>query len=530
MSKTYDKLDSLFSEIIDILDDFHHRTYEVKKISDLLDEALNYWQEHSNYEDSNHREITNNINDLSDNIESYLKHFDGDHQSLQFITDELNRILGSISNLESDNESDEDLSDDTSNDLEDEFFDLNITSSSPLNSDNETDDAATSKKQSLSNGFTGYESDSEAIKKEFHHALKADQLFFDINRNKKPNTKTLSTQFLEGRRTIDKPQIINSDDTSARKLITADITAVKDSLPANPADAPKTDIEIEQTLKWHRKKARDWNRQKIQRGNTEINYQYQPAPTNLGNYFMSGLGQYGTGAETSTLNILEVINDYTDENPEFEKKLGELLLESSCKGKAITEDDLYNKGFLLYENKKLRQRYLNYLNRLALNTFFKEVSRRKYQGYKSTADGNTLLSEFPFGVAIAKTLILIKDGHLRMADVFDKDAEYGVFAGNNIMHERNLPKTQAKFEKVLFLYNSLYAKTLEKIGDSHYLSCDPGKSFLKDHPEGKIVASPEANHQALLKAFGGESESSGDEYSASNSDEEAESVSARCRL
>jgi len=512
--KTLTAMSKMLNQATDILSQYNKRKYEKNDLENLLSEVSDLSQQTPKVLDKQTRE---DIFDLYDNISSYLKYYEeGNPESLGFLSDKIDEINSSIQQMidQYDEEFNSDVDSDFDNEgsepieassdseseastgfeSEDETgVDEEELSSEPISSDVEE---ASEEDPELKSGFVPFHNKEKAKKKNLLHAMQAESLFFDSERNHNSKTHQLAKSFLKSRRQSG-AGVIESDDVSARTIITAENEALKKSLPEGEA-LPKTQEEIVTKLKWHKKPGskKDWSREKIQRGDTEVNSQYQPYPNNIGNFVMSGVGRYGSEGSKRCPGILEVIDDLTEGSSRREMKLAGLFIEFSKKGKPITEEVLYEKGFRLYKDDKLRKQHIERINRIGTLFCIKEISRRK-----ELIASN---SELPFGVAIARTLKLLADGHLRMADVFDHDSPYGVFSGKEILSEKMLPTTLEKFHRLFKLYNRIYFEEETMFSQSSF------SQFAK--PAKAIIALPEQCHKDLLYGLGGEEDSSGDEY------------------
>ncbi|MBA2710473.1 MAG: hypothetical protein H0U57_07780, partial [Tatlockia sp.] len=96
---------------------------------------------------------------------------------------------------------------------------------------------------------------------------------------------------------------------------------------------------------------------------------------------------------------------------------------------------------------------------------------------------------------------------LQMRDVFDADADYGIFSGQKIMSSDNLIKTLGKFELVSELFSDCYKP------ESAFV-------FELEHDEEGIIPSREYLHKLCIEIYGGEDESSGEDYTSSDNEEE----------
>jgi hypothetical protein len=354
--------------------------------------------------------------------------------------------------------------------------------------------------------------------KVFRKTRKVENKFFDRHRNKKLNeTPNLSEKYLNLRQS-DAPAAIDLNDISNRTAITSDAGAVAISLaPFTPEDIIG-DTEITGKLGWNNSGGKTWNYEKIYRGKKDaahdttedinISSQYAPSAGNLGNFVMKGIGDYGTNGSN---HILRVINQMTKEEVESEKKLAKILLSSSKDGTGITEEILRDAGMWLSNTATERRLQVVQINRIAYLCLSKEIARRKEQGFKNDKKGSMVeVPELPFGLGIAMALKLIADGHLKMKEVFDSNAEYGVATGKEIMHSRILPETLRKFKNVYDLYQEHYGTEVKQKKD---IKNKKGKEKIK-----KEFPSSEKLHQLLLETYGGASDTSGDEYSSEDED------------
>lgn len=371
-------------------------------------------------------------------------------------------------------------------------------------------------RQYVSEDFEGFADADEAEEKFWQRAQAVEEKFYDLQRNLKPATRQLSTQFLTSRRATKRTPAINTNGYTSRAMISAEVGAISASLQSLDLATLKTLDDIATNTRWHRNKGqKSWNMEKLLRGHQvvrnqpkdiTITSQYQPSAGNLGNFFMKGIGKYGNNERTPrTHGILFIIDGLTDKKPVNEKKLASLLIKFAKDGEGFNEQTLRNAGFNnLFHYAKDRNRQLDKLNKLGMLFCIKEVSRRKQQGLKPDKTGRMQkMPELPFGLARAMLLILLRDGILRMKDVFDEDAEYGVFMGSNIMHDRKIEDTRQKFIKVLKLFTEIYHTEDEEI-------------FLHEFPRGVLLPTAEYFHKLFLKIDGGCDESDGEEYVSSD--------------
>lgn len=361
----------------------------------------------------------------------------------------------------------------------------------------------------INNDFEGYASESEAEEKIWERMTEVEEKFLDPVRNKKKETQYLSDLFLSARTTKENPIPISTDDVPGRRILTADIHATDRSIATVQPEQLTTSDDISKALQWNKKSGKNWNWQHIFRGQTGsrekskkkviIKSQYQPSPTSLGNLHVKGIGQYG---DESRDGILTVINQTTREDVNLEKCLAKLLIKFTKNGIGFTEEALRDAKLHLENTAAKRKQQIERLNRMGILCGFMEVTRRKNQGFKEENGELIKIIELPFALIGAATLKLLTDGYLRMRDVFDKNARYGVFTGKEIMHEKNLAFTKNKFSEVLKLYVESYQPSEAE--------------FIVE--EGCSIPFKEHLHSLMKDIYGGERDSSGEEYSSSDED------------
>lgn len=328
---------------------------------------------------------------------------------------------------------------------------------------------------------------------------KAQTKFFNFLRSKNTMTRNLLTVFKNNRKTTEISQAINAEKVPRRRLITADAGAVKAVL--NKVKAPRQVLTnsdaIANKLDWNKKGNMDWKREKIITSVGEINYQHRPYPGHLGNFFMSGLGSYG---KQKNNDILSVINTLTcTDSPnikqqyENEKKLATLMLNSSKTGISITKYQLEKHGFQLFKCNKTNITLVARLNRVCYLFSVKEITRRMHTGPTNQGEYR---KELPFAVAYYRALKLISQDKLHFKDVFDRDAPYGLPTGSDLQTARSWEKVEGKLIELNKLFG-IYCKN----------------SYIEDVSQEKF-------HQELLEAYGGDEDSSGDEYSSGSEDQE----------
>ena len=348
---------------------------------------------------------------------------------------------------------------------------------------------------------------------------RAHSKFFEYTRSKSAQTHRLADHYLYFRQQpdIDKDPI-QASGVAARKLVMGDAGAVAKSVERLEDRASVQEIAYH--AKWYNgglvktgKANASWSREYIHylldidpaaRGTPKkpedvtISSQYKPGLGHLGNFFMAGVGSYGTGDK----NILHVINETTRtkhaspaQKISNERNLARLMLNHARMGQPITTGILQVNNFAVYKTKRDRVTQLERLNRICYLTTVKEVSRRMHPGLR--ADGNEV-EELPIGIAHIMALQLIVDGHLSMAEIFDAHAPYGLPTGTSLSTDREIVLAKEKLAAL-------------------------NRRFYKAYP--KAGSSREDMHQLLLKGYGGDSDTSGEEYETS--DEESATADHR---
>ena len=120
-------------------------------------------------------------------------------------------------------------------------------------------------------------------------------------------------------------------------------------------------------------------------------------------------------------------------------------------------------------------------------TSVKEITRRMYTGLRG--DGSEV-RKLPFAMIHARALILIREGHLRMTQVFSQDSDYGIASGDSITLS-NIGRTLQKARNI----NRMYHDKVEKISDNSW---------------------PQQYRKELQSMYGGEYDSDGEGYEALN--------------
>ena len=180
--------------------------------------------------------------------------------------------------------------------------------------------------------------------------------------------------------------------------------------------------------------------------------------------------------------IIQIVYILTKNNPNLEHLLARCMIIFSSTGQPMPRSALRRLGLHLDDT------HYGLLLKICYLTSVKEITRRMYTGLR--IDGSEV-QKLPFATIHARALILIRDGHLRMTQVFSQDADYGIASGYNITSS-NLRKTLQKARNI----NRLYHEKVEKISEHSW---------------------PKQNRKVLQEVYGGAYDSDGDGYDGLNS-------------
>lgn len=321
---------------------------------------------------------------------------------------------------------------------------------------------------------------------EIHRQLYAEKRFFDIQRNKHQKTHVLATQFFHNRYGNDK-KTIETSNVPLRRLITADAESVRQSIQNSGGENKLlSQQDIEKNLKWpfsySPKFGNQYPWQNLAHGSAKVSFKHAPVPGHLGGFFMI-ISKEGH----KYINIMSIIDGITGGNPLVERFLARSMIIFNQTGYPMPRTALRRMGVNLNE-----QQY-EVLIRICFLTSYKEITRRMFTGKRSNG---AAVPELPFATAHARALRLIREGHLRMSQVFSQDADFGIAAGEKITGE-NLERTLEKLAKINKLYN-------EKI----LLNKRPSFLCLKNPNE--IASVKEIREE--LSDYGGDYDSDGEGY------------------
>ncbi len=296
----------------------------------------------------------------------------------------------------------------------------------------------------------GPEKDSDEIfQATMKSAMKAEKLFFSLTNNPDFGALTLSNKIKERLFISRKKAPIDIQENSGRQTISAYKYAIEQSMEGIDISEIEDTKDLYHRIGWHQygNKSPSGSHLTFFKGSTpyvrkqdeplEINLQFKPTLNQIGNAYIKGVGSYG---KVKIKDILFIIETFTNQEPEKEKALALLLIRyKQGDGEAFSIESLESAGFVLPTLSKERQSILQKIQRAAFLICYFEEARRN--------NGEPHLPEYPFGAAISCALLLIKQGHLRMIDVFDEDSEFGVFTGKSVMGE-NRNKTLTKFKNL----------------------------------------------------------------------------------
>jgi hypothetical protein len=347
-----------------------------------------------------------------------------------------------------------------------------------------------------------------------NNALTAEKLYFSISRNRNQSiVRGYSQQFFNNRRTTGATTPVDVQQLSGRRLITANIDAVEMSLANVKPEALLSADAIAGNLAWHKTGSKNWNRETIVRGFLDyqagqrplyIKYQHQPVPGQLANMHTSGVGRYGVGGGR-TPGILRVFNQLTQKKPEKERALARLMIQyKHGDGRVLTEERLIAAQMHLPVAMGERRKLVERFNKAAYLICFQEVYRRKNQGYRMVNGAPQRVVELPFALAVACALKLIADGHLRMQQVFDADAVFGVFTGTGVMSD-NLITTLKKFNQLFTFFAEQY---MNHVSDLVEYAFEEGLDESTEY--ASYAFTPEFFHQQLRSTGDGGHDSGSD--------------------
>ena len=315
---------------------------------------------------------------------------------------------------------------------------------------------------------------------ELDRMLAVENRYFDFSRSKSTQTSQLKTTFVKNRYGTFK-QTVPIENIPTRRLITADSMSVCESICKSGGEQNLTSEQnILTYLKWPHtvnSYGTSYPWQNLSYDGASIKYIHKPVPGHLGGFFMPIKPK-----ENDYAAIIQIISLLTNNNPYLEHLLARCMIIFSSTGQPMPRSALRRLGLHLDD--------ANYelLLKICYLTSVKEITRRIYTGLRSNGSE---VQKLPFATIHARALILIRDGHLRMTQVFSQDADYGIASGDNITSS-NLGKTLQKARNI----NRLYHDKVEKSSEHSW---------------------PKQNRKVLQEVYGGEYDSDGDGYEALSS-------------
>ncbi len=349
-----------------------------------------------------------------------------------------------------------------------------------------------------------YESGERLPELKTHDRLvQTEKHFFSPERTRSKTTSEIATKLQKNRLETDQSKLTEIDVTniSTRKMIVAEAAVLKASLQYNGRGADKSNTP----LQWGGKE------ETMTIKKSKVKYYHQPKnhSNHLGNYHMDEIGTYD-----AICGALIRIAGSTPQQPniENEKKMAAWMLEYMKNGTPVTLEKLREIRGIATQNDA------DTLARIFYHCFVKEIAR-----WMMPRDQT---HELPFAIVQARAVKLISLGFLNLKDVFDQDADYGVFTlrpyekkdvpckiGIGADIDQSDSKTLKKIPRINKLYNSCVLE-VKPTSAKHYAA------FFEEHPKGSLVITRQALHTELKEHFGGiDSDSDGEGYDSDTANE-----------
>lgn len=314
---------------------------------------------------------------------------------------------------------------------------------------------------------------------ELSQMLAVENRYFDPSRSTSTQTSRLKTAFFNNRYGVSK-QTLSIKNIPARRLITADSASVRDSIMRSGGEQNlSSEQKILENLKWPyytNSYGKNYPWQNLSHDSAAIKYIHKPVPGHLGGFFMPIKPN-----ENDYAAIMQIISSLTNDNPIIEHLLARCMIIYSNTGRPMPRSALHRLGL------NLDDAHYELLLKVCYLTSVKEITRRMYTGLRSNGSE---VPKLPFAIIHARALILIKEGHLRMSQVFSQDADYGIASGYEITSV-NIQRTLLKAHNI----NKLYNEKVEKIYG---------------------MSGPKQHRKVLQEVYGGEYDSDGEGYEALN--------------
>ncbi|KAN0000498.1 hypothetical protein ACTFIZ_000935 [Dictyostelium cf. discoideum] len=329
---------------------------------------------------------------------------------------------------------------------------------------------------------------------------KAEQLFFNPKRigSKKKNNKDakkkklikLTYNIIDGRYGI-KTDPIDLSGKSTRMVMMAErlFQEAVITLSADP-NSPTLGIPIKRTQPYspgYGNGSNDFGAKEVYRiGDieTQLQHRVNPKRERMGTLFISDFGNY-------TDDVYGFFRKLTGGNEDKEKKIAEWMID-------------YGKTYQAFSLEKLKEIYHN-AQIVDVNKFntvcFLIMGKEQSQWLSAIKQKN----QIGMSISLARSLIMIKEGFLKLEDAFKNNAFLSIYSYKGI--ERGINNIIQSCSHIDALYMEyLKAKNTENRTD--YMQFF--RSQLKK-PRTAVLTREQA-HQDLLACYGGEDESDGDIY------------------
>lgn len=296
---------------------------------------------------------------------------------------------------------------------------------------------------------------------EIQRQIEVEKSFFDFSKQKKYQIKQLQINFSDNRYGKSKSPLTITD-IPARRLITADVSSVEESIQKSGGVMQlRTQGNIQKNLKWPFKTSTygdsyAWH--ELRHDNSKFIYTHKPVPGHLGGFFMPILPK-----KNSYSDIIGFINEFTQEDIYRERFLARCMIFFSNSGQPFPKVAFRQMGINLTNDQ------YELLTKICYLTSVKEITRRMATGQRS--DGSEV-KVLPFALAHARALKLIREGYLHMNQVFSEDAEFGLPTGKSI----TTSSYEESLEKVRKI-NALYTKYREWVNSNkRYITVNESSS------------------------------------------------------
>lgn len=344
-----------------------------------------------------------------------------------------------------------------------------------------------------------YEVLGTAKKKEYRRQVQTEKHFFSPRRTYDESTKRLALQLQKNRLTTDQTLVapVTGTKVVGRRMITAELSTLQavlssygrrrnyKNLPAWHMDATKTraDIRLSDTFQQHY-----GNTETIIFGEGQFHY-YQrinPHGNHIGDFFLEGI----ESPERRYGHLLFLSGGKDKEpNVENEIKIAKWMIRYTSTGVVVTLEELQK----MFEF--ATQKHLNKLIQIFYHCLIKEPMSWMMPAKES--------HELPYAIAQARAVKLVAKGYIHLKDVFDKDAPYNIFTGENAGENINVIRT--KINRI----NNTYERCILTRNKKEYQTFF---QFKREHSKGELVTSRKHLHEELVDAYGGGEDTDGEGY------------------